>query len=190
MREGSRGDHEHAESSDFVADLMAGRAHPARYAAYLRRLRAVYAALETAVHEQRHHVAGRPGARRCPVPSRRPRPGPRPLGAGRCRSGHLGGDRRLPERIERAAHRPHLLVAHHYTRYLGDLSGGRMLARALRRGYPRPGTGPAGLAFLRLPRRPEAGGLQAGPTGRRSTTSRSPRTSARRWSRRSGTRSA
>ena len=39
MREGSRGDHEHAESSDFVADLMAGRANPARYAAPRRTFR-------------------------------------------------------------------------------------------------------------------------------------------------------
>ena len=151
MREGSRGDHEHAESSAFVADLMAGRAHPARYAAYLRRLRAVYAALESAVDEQRHHVAVA-----------------RVHDDALCRldaldrdlahwaPGHDGAVASTAaaayrDRIERAGQRPHLLVAHHYTRYLGDLSGGRMLARALRRGYPGQGLDGHGLAFYDFP---------------------------------------
>jgi len=151
MREGSRGDHEHAESSAFVADLMAGRAHPARYAAYLRRLRAVYAALEAAVDEQRHHVAV---ARvhddaLCRLDALdRDLAHWAPGAAGAATSTAAAAYR---ERIERAAHRPHLLVAHHYTRYLGDLSGGRMLARALRRGYPGQGLDRHGLAFYDFP---------------------------------------
>ena len=151
MREGSRGDHEHAESSGFVADLMAGRAHPARYAAYLRRLRVVYAALESAVHEHRLDVAVT-----------------RVYDEALCRldaldrdlahwtPGHDGAVTSAAaaayrERIEHAGQRPHRLVAHHYTRYLGDLSGGRMLARALRRGYPGQGLDRDGLAFYDFP---------------------------------------
>ena len=46
LREGSRDEHQRAESSRFVGDLMAGRVARRDYAAYLRRLREVYAALE------------------------------------------------------------------------------------------------------------------------------------------------
>ena len=50
-------------------------------------------------------------------------------------------------RIEAARRAPHLLVAHHYTRYLGDLSGGQVLARALRRGFPDRSFDGGGLDF-------------------------------------------
>jgi heme oxygenase len=52
-------------------------------------------------------------------------------------------------RIEEASTRPHLLVAHHYTRYLGDLSGGQLVAQSLRRGYA--GLESDGLAFYAFP---------------------------------------
>ena len=42
----------------------------------------------------------------------------------------------------------HLLVAHHYTRYLGDLSGGQSVGRALHRAFDLNG---AGLAFYDFP---------------------------------------
>lgn len=155
MREGSRGDHERAESSGFVADLMAGRAHPARYAAYLRRLRVVYAALEPAVHQHRHDLAVTPvyDAALCRLDAldrdlTHWEPGHREPGHVALVSPAAAAYR---ERIERAGRRPHLLVAHHYTRYLGDLSGGRMLARALRRGYPGRGLDRQGLAFYEFP---------------------------------------
>ena len=54
-REGSRAEHEAAESSSFVTELVEGRASAAQYVAYLRRLRVVYAALEAALHEHRDH---------------------------------------------------------------------------------------------------------------------------------------
>ena len=144
MREGSRPEHEEAEGTGFVADLLAGRAHPDRYAAYLLRLRVVYAALEQAVREHRHHPAVAAV-----------------YDESLCRRDALdadldhwwpGWDRavsspaadRYRERIEEARAVPPLLVAHHYTRYLGDLSGGRMLAQALRRSH---GLDRRGLAF-------------------------------------------
>lgn len=145
MREGSRPEHEEAEGTGFVADLLAGRAHPDRYAAYLLRLRVVYAALERAVREHRHHpaVAAVHDETLCRVDA---------LDAD---LDHWWpeGDRavsspaadRYRERIEEAGTTPPLLVAHHYTRYLGDLSGGRMLAHALRRTWP--GLDRRGLAF-------------------------------------------
>lgn len=46
MRDGSRAEHEAAEASPFLTDLLEGRVGPSRYAGYLARLRVVYAALE------------------------------------------------------------------------------------------------------------------------------------------------
>ncbi|MBB6627476.1 biliverdin-producing heme oxygenase [Nocardioides sp. KIGAM211] len=150
LRDGTRAEHEDAESSGFVTDLVAGRAPAWQYAAYLRRLRAVYGALEAAVHDHRAHPAlaavhdedlRRAAALDADV-------------------AHWSGSTQGPStasgssaatayaaRIDAARRRPHLLVAHHYTRYLGDLSGGRILADALRRGYARHGLDRGGLAF-------------------------------------------
>ncbi|MGA7054843.1 MAG: biliverdin-producing heme oxygenase, partial [Mycobacterium sp.] len=44
------------------------------------------------------------------------------------------------------------LVAHHYTRYLGDLSGGQIIGKLLDRTF---GLGGAGLAFYEFPIRPK-----------------------------------
>jgi len=145
MREGSRPEHEEAEGTGFVADLLAGRAHPDRYAAYLLRLRVVYAALERAVRDHRAHpaVAAVHDESLCRVEA---------LDADldhwcpeRDRAVASPAADRYRERIEEARTTPPLLVAHHYTRYLGDLSGGRMLAQALRRTWP--GLDRRGLAF-------------------------------------------
>jgi heme oxygenase len=55
------------------------------------------------------------------------------------------------ERIEHlAAHDPLLLLAHSYTRYLGDLSGGRILARVARKALDLDKTSGEGLAFYRF----------------------------------------
>ena len=44
------------------------------------------------------------------------------------------------------------MVAHHYTRYLGDLSGGQAVGKVLDRTF---GLGGAGLAFYEFPMRPK-----------------------------------
>lgn len=155
-RSGSRAEHEAAESSVFVADLVAGRASAARYAAYLRRLRVVYTALEAALERHRHHPAvaavddpalRRLGAldadlRHWSLVAGVPDDGPDALGAAASPAAAAYRDR-----IEDAGRAPHLLLAHHYTRYLGDLSGGQVLARALRRAFPDRTRDDAGLAF-------------------------------------------
>lgn len=145
MREGSRREHQQAEGTDFVSDLVAGRAHRDQYAGYLARLRGVYAALESAVNDHRHDPAVA-----------------QVYDESLCRLDALDADlafwgpaadrdtgspaaESYRARIDEARATPSLLVAHHYTRYLGDLSGGRMLAQAMRRGYP--GLDRGGLAF-------------------------------------------
>ncbi|MGZ4446087.1 MAG: biliverdin-producing heme oxygenase [Nocardioides sp.] len=147
LREGSRAAHEHAESSGFVTELMAGRTSPEQYAAYLRRLRVVYAALEAAVADQRHHRALAPLhdpalARLDALDADLAR---WPDGAQPSASPAAAAYR---HRLEAVCQHPHLLAAHHYTRYLGDLSGGRMLAQALRRAHP---DREDGLAFYDFP---------------------------------------
>jgi heme oxygenase len=44
-------------------------------------------------------------------------------------------------RLRSVAHRPSAFVAHHYTRYLGDLSGGQFLGPAIARSYRLQGDG-------------------------------------------------
>ena len=49
MREGSAAEHDAAENSGYMTELLNGRVNEAGYAAYLQRLHTVYAALEQAV---------------------------------------------------------------------------------------------------------------------------------------------
>jgi heme oxygenase len=152
LREGSAAEHRAAEASSFVGDLLAGRATSGQYAGYLRRLRVVYAALEAALHAHRDHPAvaavydeglvrtealDRDLEHWSPAPDREPA---------------SDGADAYRDRIEAAAATPELLVAHHYTRYLGDLSGGRMLAHALRAARDGDDTG---LAFYDFPAVPK-----------------------------------
>jgi len=147
MRAGSAQAHRDAESSGFVTALLAGRVEPAGYARYLRSLRTIYETLEGHVR----HRAGHPVVAAVWDPA---------LERVDSLDADLGfwpdHDRPVPEvvrtycsRLEHAAERPHLLVAHHYTRYLGDLAGGQVIGRALERAY---GLGGRGLAFYEFPR--------------------------------------
>lgn len=152
-RAGSRAEHEAAESTAFVADLVAGRASAAQYVAYLRRLRVVYAALEAAMEEHRDHpvvaAVHDPALRRLPALDADLAHWSGPVGP----AGSVGPVGPSPAaeayrtRIEAAARTPYLLAAHHYTRYLGDLSGGQILARALRHGFPDRRLDDGGLDF-------------------------------------------
>lgn len=149
MREGSAAEHRAAEQSVFITELLAGRVTAHGYSEYLLRLRPVYAALEDAVRARHNDpmVAAvydpalerlpaidadleywRPGATR-PVDS----PAAKAYGE-RVAAMTWGGS----------------LVAHHYTRYLGDLSGGRAIGEALDRQFGLRG---AGLAFYEFPMR-------------------------------------
>ena len=67
----------------------------------------------------------------------------------RARSIHL--PQRYRDRLESV--RGGALLAHHYTRYLGDLSGGRVIRRALDRAFNLSGVG---LAFYDFPMQPKS----------------------------------
>ena len=148
MREGSQAEHTAAETSSFVAKLLAGEINEAGYLAYLVRLRPVYAALE-ATNWVGHPVAGElldPALER--------------LAALDADLAYWAPDG-LPE-VDSPASEAYVAriqavdaagyVAHHYTRYLGDLSGGQAIGRILGRSY---GLSEEGLAFYRFDRIPK-----------------------------------
>jgi heme oxygenase (biliverdin-producing, ferredoxin) len=151
MREDSRSEHAAAEQSSFMSELLSGRVNSQGYVDYLLRLRAVYRTLEDTVRARRTDpvVAGfydpmlersatidadldhwAPGSAR-EVDS----PAARTYCARITESGWGGA-----------------LVAHHYTRYLGDLSGGQAIGRVLDRTF---GLAGAGLSFYEFPMRPK-----------------------------------
>lgn len=140
MREDSRSEHTAAEQSSFMSELLSGRVNGQGYVDYLLRLRAVYSTLEETVRARQtdplvaafydpmlerlasidadlEHWA--PGAAR-DVDS----PATRAY-CSRIAESSWGG----------------ALVAHHYTRYLGDLSGGQAIGRVLDRAFDLQGNG-------------------------------------------------
>ncbi|SFC29779.1 heme oxygenase [Nocardioides terrae] len=156
MREGSREDHEAAEGSAFFASLMAGRIDEAAYTTYLGRLWHVYAALEAGVRRHRHDplvaAVHDPALERLAVLEA-------DLGAW---AGRIDASPTPPEptpavaayvhRISQAGSWGGLLVAHHYTRYLGDLFGGQVIGRLLQRQVGLAGAGVEFYDFTGVPR--------------------------------------
>ena len=150
MREGSLAEHRDAEQSPFVSELLAGRVDERGYADYLARLRTVYAALEAAVRAHRDDPAV--AAVHDPALER--------LAAIDADLTHWrpGGDHDVASpaadayraRIEEAT--GGRLVAHHYTRYLGDLSGGQAIGRILDRTFGLGGQGLDFYDFAAVPR--------------------------------------
>lgn len=149
MKEGSATEHDAAESSRFVTQLLSGRVNERGYADYLRRLRVVYQALEDAVRIRRDD----------PLVAAVYDPALERLSAIDADLDHWapGADRTVDSPAA-AAYRDRIasaswggaLVAHHYTRYLGDLSGGQAIGKILDRTF---GLAGAGLAFYDFPMR-------------------------------------
>ena len=147
MREGSQAEHEAAEGSSFVGDLLAGRVSAEGYAAYRLRLRAVYAAMESVGRARLEdpYVA----AVHDPALER--------LAAIDADLAHWAPDTSLHvdspattayvSRLEASAAWGGLFAAHHYTRYLGDLSGGQAIGRFLDREHDLDGRGTAFYRF-------------------------------------------
>lgn len=156
LREGSRAEHEAAESSPFTQALLRGEVNRYGYGAYLLRLVRVYDALECAGR----HLAPDPIAGEV-------------VDAALDRRDALATDLRYwigpkwtsiavdspatetyAERIRRASEQwSGLYIAHHYTRYLGDLSGGRAIGRIVERSYALPtGVGTSFYWFAQIPK--------------------------------------
>jgi heme oxygenase (biliverdin-producing, ferredoxin) len=146
IRSASQAQHTEVAVSAFMSDLLGGRLGVEAYARYTEQLWFVYRALE----EGSAALAGDPVA----GPFLRPellrvaaleRDLDHLLGAGwQQRAAALPGTARYAERITEVAESwPAGYVAHHYTRYLGDLSGGQVIRDIAEKswGFTRKGDG-------------------------------------------------
>ncbi|WEO97778.1 biliverdin-producing heme oxygenase [Streptomyces sp. FXJ1.172] len=130
IRTASHEQHMEAETSTFMSDLLGGRLGVAAYGRYTEQLWFVYEALESdAGRLAADPVAGpfvRPELLRLPALERDLA---HLRGAGwRTTLSALPETRAYADRVRACAeHWPGGYVAHHYTRYLGDLSGGQII---------------------------------------------------------------
>lgn len=138
LKEVTRADHDAAESSEFITTLMNGSRSARDYVLLMSQYTYIYSALESEVRV----LADEPEL--APIFDLRLE-----------RSESIRADLELllpaygfseiPEalratqeyvgQIQRAATEPARLVAHHYLRYLGDLSGGQIIGRLVERHY-------------------------------------------------------
>ncbi|MFF2851571.1 heme oxygenase (biliverdin-producing) [Streptomyces sp. NPDC058001] len=146
IRTASHDAHTEAETSTFMSDLLGGKLGVAAYARYTEQLWFVYRALEDRAESLRDDPVAGPFVRpellrlaaleRDLAHLRGPswRTGLTPLPATEAYAG----------RVEECAREwPAGYVAHHYTRYLGDLSGGQIIRDKAERtwGFTRKGDG-------------------------------------------------
>ncbi|MEV0846992.1 biliverdin-producing heme oxygenase [Streptomyces sp. NPDC049954] len=155
IRSASHAQHTEAETSTFMSDLLGGRLGVPAYARYTEQLWFVYRALEEhsgALADD--PVAGpflRPELTRLPELERDLT---HLLGAGwQRRAQALPATEAYARRVAECAREwPGGYVAHHYTRYLGDLSGGQIIRDKAERtwGFARKGDGVRFYVFERI----------------------------------------
>ncbi len=138
LRERTRTGHEHSETSGFMADLLSGKGTVQDYIALVSQHYAIYRSLEAGAELVRHDpiVAPflSPQLTRLPAIEEDLR-----FLVGeywRERIVTLPATARYARRIDEvAASWPNGFVAHHYTRYLGDLSGGQVIRTMVQRQF-------------------------------------------------------
>lgn len=149
MKQGSTAEHDAAEHSSYVSELLGGKVNAQGYVDYLLRLRVVYAALEESVRAHRTD----------PLVAAVYDPALERLATIDTDLQHWApGISHAVDSPAAEAYRARIteaswggaLVAHHYTRYLGDLSGGQAIGRILDRTFGLDG---AGLSFYEFPMR-------------------------------------
>lgn len=138
VREQTRTAHEQAESRPFIVDLMSGSLNVRSYVNLLSSLAPVYQAMETHLRDQ----SGDPSI--ALLDDRRlDRYGRMTTDLASFGQPTIGGDPLASSQayvaaIHAAAAAPQRLLAHHYTRYLGDMAGGSAIARNLHTKYGVP----------------------------------------------------
>jgi heme oxygenase (biliverdin-producing, ferredoxin) len=155
LREGTRAEHQEAESEGFVSRLMAGDLDVTAYADLAAQQLVVYAALEEAGGIVRRDARGAAlvfdELARVPAIERDLQHlyGP----AWRTEIRILPATQAYVARLREVGTRLPEYAAHAYTRYLGDLSGGQIIQRMMQRHY---GMGDAGLEFYDFPQIPKS----------------------------------
>lgn len=152
MREGSQAEHTAAEGSNFMEDLLGGRINERGYAEYLQRFLAVYEVLERVARDS---MGGTKAATL--IDPALDREGPIGRDLEFWSKGELTAESVLDSpatdayraRVEASASDPLKFIAHHYTRYLGDLSGGQAIGRILSRAFGLEGG--VGVDFYEFP---------------------------------------
>lgn len=156
IRTASHEQHVEAETSTFMSDLLGGRLGVTAYARYTEQLWFVYEALESAAARlAADPVAGpfiHPELLRLPALER----DLTHLRGADWRSGlsALPATRAYADRIRHCAERwPGGYVGHHYTRYLGDLSGGQIIRDRAEKtwGFAKKGDGVRFYVFEEIP---------------------------------------
>ncbi|MEB4614832.1 biliverdin-producing heme oxygenase [Leucobacter sp. M11] len=138
LREGTWSDHSESEGAGFMEDLMKGRGTREDYIALVAQHFFMYEALEGATEAMRENPVAAPFISDALIRM----PAVQAdleflLGADwRDRIEAVPATRAYADRItEVAATDPGAFVAHHYTRYLGDLSGGQFISRLMQRHF-------------------------------------------------------
>jgi len=139
LRQATQAEHSRAESAEFITTLMHGTRSARDYALLLSQYRFIYAALE----EEARRLRGRPDLAELLDPALDRLPsieadlsGLLPAVGLADAPGELPATRAYAGRIRAAAaEHPARLVAHHYLRYLGDLSGGLAIGKLVSRHY-------------------------------------------------------
>jgi heme oxygenase len=137
LKNATWGDHESAESESYLSELMGGRLSEHEYGEMVAQHYFAYIALDGVSRE----LADHPVAGRFVFPELyRERALERDLatvyGPGwRDRIAPSKSTRTLVARIQQVSDWPGGYIAHHYTRYLGDLSGGQFIRMELQKIY-------------------------------------------------------
>lgn len=133
MREASKPQHEAAENRSFVTQLMHGQLDLEAYVRYLGQLAWVYEALEGRTVSGDQPAIFDPELHRFAAIER----DLAALGVADWRSAHpmLPATKAYVERLTVIRDDLVPYLAHHYTRYLGDLSGGQAIAKLVARHY-------------------------------------------------------
>ncbi|MFW6598419.1 heme oxygenase (biliverdin-producing) [Propionibacteriaceae bacterium Y2011] len=146
--------HQDAEGSAFIEQLMGGAACQHAFAALVAQQLVIYRALEDVLHADYadHPMVAPVLDHRLDRVAALERDMAQLFGSDhdvRLAAGQIRICRATTEyaTVLRTQHSPEMMLANHYVRYLGDLSGGQVIARLVERNY---GISPAALNFYRF----------------------------------------
>lgn len=145
LRDATAAAHKSAETSSFVTELLEGMACYSAFTMLTAQQLVVYRALETVLHEhyRDHPLLARVDDRRLDRVPEIERDLTTLVGSDfevRLADGSLPirDATAAYARALREEHSPEMILANHYVRYLGDLSGGQVIARLAQRHYGVP----------------------------------------------------